>query len=58
MQIDDPTPPDKLPCRVQTFVRPLNRFPPNFEARARANGNGVISAAANETMVLNELIRE
>ncbi|KAF5362489.1 hypothetical protein D9756_002711 [Leucocoprinus leucothites] len=56
--IDDPTPPDKLPCRVQTFVRPLDRFPPNFEARARANGKGRISAVTNETMVLNELIRE
>ncbi|KXN86712.1 DNA polymerase alpha catalytic subunit [Leucoagaricus sp. SymC.cos] len=58
LQIDDPTPPDQLRCRVQTFVRPLDRFPPNFEARARANGKGMISPVSNETMVLNELIRE
>lgn len=58
VQIDDPTPPDKLPCRVQTFVRPLDKFPPNFDARARASSRGAISPVTNETMLLNQLIRE
>jgi DNA polymerase alpha subunit A len=58
VNIDDPTPPDKLPCAVQTFVRPLDQFPPNFEARAKANGNGTISPAKNERMLLNTLLSE
>jgi len=56
VNIDDPTPPDKLPCTVQTFVRPLDQFPPNFEARAKANGKGTISPAKNERMLLNTLL--
>ncbi|KAF8345761.1 hypothetical protein F5887DRAFT_155146 [Amanita rubescens] len=56
MNIDDPTPPDKLPCTVQTFVRPLHQFPPNFEARAKADGKGTISPAKNERMLLNTLL--
>ncbi|KAH9072265.1 DNA polymerase alpha catalytic subunit [Lactarius deliciosus] len=31
-QLDDPTPPEALPCTVHTLVRPLGRFPPGFEA--------------------------
>jgi DNA polymerase alpha subunit A len=58
VNIDDPTPPDKLPCTVQTFVRPLDQFPPNFEARAKANGKGTISPAKNERMLLNTLLSE
>lgn len=54
--IDDPTPPEKLPCSVQTFVRPLDRFPPNFENRAKGNGKGFISPAKNERMLLNALL--
>ncbi|KAF8317054.1 hypothetical protein F5887DRAFT_437115 [Amanita rubescens] len=56
MNIDDPTPPDKLSCTVQTFVRPLHQFPPNFEARAKADGKGTISPAKNERMLLNTLL--
>ncbi|EIN03911.1 DNA polymerase alpha catalytic subunit [Punctularia strigosozonata HHB-11173 SS5] len=56
IQIDDPTPPEQLPCTVHTFVRPLGRFPPNFEARAKANGKGVISPMANERMLLSSLL--
>ncbi|KAF8337259.1 ribonuclease H-like domain-containing protein [Amanita rubescens] len=56
MNIHDPTPPDKLPCTVQTFVRPLLQFPPNFEARAKADGKGTISPAKNERMLLNTLL--
>ena len=58
MNIDDPTPPEALPCTVRTFVRPLDRFPPNFEARASNNGKGVISPMKNERMLLNNLLGE
>lgn len=54
--IDDPTPPEKLPCTVHTFVRPLDRFPPNFETQARANGKGFISPMKNERMLLSSLL--
>ncbi|KAL0059069.1 DNA-directed DNA polymerase alpha catalytic subunit pol1 [Marasmius tenuissimus] len=41
--IDDPTPPERLPCTVQTFVRPLgDKFPSGFEAHAKANGKGLV----------------
>ncbi|KAI0793848.1 DNA polymerase alpha catalytic subunit [Fomes fomentarius] len=56
LDIDDPTPPEALPCTVRTFVRPLDRFPPNFEARASKNGKGVISPMVNERMLLNNLL--
>ncbi|KAF9006961.1 hypothetical protein BDQ17DRAFT_1351161 [Cyathus striatus] len=56
MQIDDPTPPERLPCTVQTFVRPLDRFPSNFENRAKANGKSFISPMKNERMLLNSLL--
>ena len=56
VDIDDPTPPEALPCTVRTFVRPLDKFPPNFEARASKNGKGVISPMANERMLLNNLL--
>jgi DNA polymerase alpha subunit A len=56
VHIDDPEPPEKLPCSVHTFVRPLDRFPPNFENRAKANGKGMISPVKNERMLLNSLL--
>ncbi|TFK39510.1 DNA polymerase alpha catalytic subunit [Crucibulum laeve] len=56
MQLDDPTPPERLPCTVQTFVRPLDQFPPNFEKEAKANGRGFISPMKNERMLLNTLL--
>ena len=56
VDIDDPTPPEALPCTVRTFVRPLDRFPPNFEARASNNGKGVISPMKNERMLLNNIL--
>ncbi|GBE89232.1 hypothetical protein SCP_1502400 [Sparassis crispa] len=56
VQIDDPTPPEALPCSVHTFVPPLDRFPPNFEVRAGRNGKGVISPMKNEWMLLNRLL--
>lgn len=39
-------------------MRPLDQFPPNFEASARANGKGTISPATNERMLLNTLLSE
>ncbi|KAI0676013.1 hypothetical protein C8Q78DRAFT_963901 [Trametes maxima] len=56
LDIDDPTPPEALPCTVRTFVRPLERFPPDFEARASHNGKGMISPMKNERMLLNNLL--
>ncbi|KAG9309455.1 hypothetical protein JVU11DRAFT_10424 [Chiua virens] len=53
VQLDDPTPPEQLPCAVHTFVRPLDKFPSDFETRARVNGKGVISPVVNERMLLN-----
>jgi hypothetical protein len=56
VQLDDPTPPEQLPCTVHTLVRPLDRFPANFEVQARSNGKGVISPMKNERMLLNSLL--
>ncbi|KAG7093423.1 hypothetical protein E1B28_007104 [Marasmius oreades] len=57
MLIDDPTPPERLPCTVQTFVRPLgDRFPSNFEGHAKANGKGLVSSMKNERMLLSSLL--
>ncbi|TFK23220.1 DNA polymerase alpha catalytic subunit [Coprinopsis marcescibilis] len=56
IQIDDGTPPEKLPCTVQTFIRPLDRYPPGFEAQAKSNTRGQISTAQNERMLLSVLL--
>ncbi|KAJ7708740.1 DNA polymerase alpha catalytic subunit [Mycena rosella] len=56
MLIDDPKPPEELPCTVHTVVRPLVKFPPNFETQAMANGKGTMSAVKNERMLLNSLL--
>ncbi|KAH7885786.1 hypothetical protein F5I97DRAFT_1936758 [Phlebopus sp. FC_14] len=56
VQLDDPTPPERLRCSVHTFVRPLDRFPPNFEVRAKANSKGIISPMKNERMLLNHVL--
>ncbi|KAI9509680.1 hypothetical protein F5148DRAFT_1185768 [Russula earlei] len=55
-QIDDPTPPESLPCTVHTLVRPLGRFPPGFEAKVKSNAKGLISPMSNERMLLNSLL--
>ncbi|KAI0255725.1 DNA polymerase alpha catalytic subunit [Lactifluus subvellereus] len=55
-QIDDPTPPEALPCSVHTLVRPLGRFPPGFEAQVKSNAKGLISPMNNERMLLNSLL--
>ncbi|KAK1224663.1 DNA-directed DNA polymerase alpha catalytic subunit pol1 [Marasmius sp. AFHP31] len=55
--IDDPTPPERLPCTVHTFVRPLgDKFPSGFEVHAKANGKGVVSCMKNERMLLSSLL--
>ena len=56
VQIDDPTPPEQLKCTVRTFVRPLDKFPPNFEKRAKDNAKGSILPMQNERMLLNSLL--
>ncbi|EGN95137.1 hypothetical protein SERLA73DRAFT_77147 [Serpula lacrymans var. lacrymans S7.3] len=56
VDLDDPTPPEQLPCSVHTLVRPLDRFPPNFEVKARSNGRGMITPMKNERMLLNSLL--
>lgn len=55
-QIDDPTPPEALPCVVHTLVRPLGRFPPGFEANVKSKARGMISPMNNERMLLNSLL--
>jgi DNA polymerase alpha subunit A len=56
VQIDDPTPPEQLKCTVRTFVRPLDKFPPNFEKRAKVDAKGSILPMQNERMLLNSLL--
>lgn len=56
VQIEDDVPPESLPCSVHTFVRPLDRFPPNFEVKAKANGKGLISPMGSERHLLNNLL--
>ncbi|KAJ7065309.1 DNA polymerase family B-domain-containing protein [Mycena amicta] len=56
MLIDDPRPPEAIPCTSQTFVRPLEQFPANFETQARLNVKEAISPMKNERMLLNGLM--
>ena len=56
VQIDDPTPPEQLKCTVNTFVRPLDQFPPNFERQAKNNSKGSIMPMKNERMLLSSLL--
>lgn len=56
MNLDDPTPPDQLPCSVHTLVRPLGKYPAGFQQAAQANKRGSISAEGNERSLLNRLL--
>lgn len=57
-QIEDPTPPEQLPCSVFTAVRPLGTmFPPGFEAEAR-KGRIKIHTLKYERMLLNALLAQ
>lgn len=58
VQLDDPTPPEKLKCTVHTFVRPLDKFPPSFEKEAKVNAKGSILPMQNERMLLSSLLSE
>lgn len=54
--IEDATPPESLPCTAQTFVRPLGRFPKNFEKAAKEAKTATILPLQNERMLLNSLL--
>ncbi|KAF9525116.1 hypothetical protein CPB83DRAFT_860041 [Crepidotus variabilis] len=56
MQLEDPTPPDKLPCTVHTYVRPLDHFPANFEKMVKNAPKGAIMPMKNERMLLSSLL--
>ncbi|KAK4685136.1 DNA polymerase alpha subunit A, partial [Tremellales sp. Uapishka_1] len=53
--IDDPTPPDKMPSSVFTIVRPIEKFPPGFEARAKSDRSPFQTVKA-ERALLNSLL--
>jgi len=58
MNIDDPTPPINQPSSINTIVRPIEKFPPNLEARARdnTNGNTPFQPVKAERALLNALL--
>ncbi|PPQ65503.1 hypothetical protein CVT24_010799 [Panaeolus cyanescens] len=56
LDIDDPTPPEQLRCAVHTYIRPLDKFPTNFEKVAKNSSKGLISPMANERMLLSSLL--
>jgi DNA polymerase alpha subunit A len=56
--IEDGTPVENLPCIAQTFVRPLLRFPKDFEKAAKETKKSTIIPVANERMLLNSLLGE
>jgi DNA polymerase alpha subunit A len=53
--IDDPTPPDRLPSSLNTIVRPIEKFPPNLEARSRTERSPFQTVKA-ERALLNSLL--
>jgi DNA polymerase alpha subunit A len=53
--IDDPTPPDRLPSSLNTIVRPIEKFPPNLEARAKTEASPFQTVKA-ERALLNSLL--
>ena len=50
--IDSPTPPDEQPSIAHTIVRPIGKYPPGFESKARAELSSKILSAANERALL------
>ncbi|KZS94508.1 DNA polymerase alpha catalytic subunit [Sistotremastrum niveocremeum HHB9708] len=56
MAVDDPTPPDQLPCSVHTYVRPLDKFPPNFEAASQSGKRRLMHPVKSERLLLNSLL--
>jgi DNA polymerase alpha subunit A len=53
--IDDPTPPDRQASSVNTIVRPIEKFPPNLEARAKSEKSPFQTVKA-ERALLNSLL--
>ncbi|KAG8995845.1 DNA-directed DNA polymerase alpha catalytic subunit pol1 [Tulasnella sp. JGI-2019a] len=53
---DDPTPPEKLPSSVHTAVRCLDKFPPQFEEKAKQDGSKRIHAYKQEKLLLSNLL--
>jgi DNA polymerase alpha subunit A len=53
--IDDPTPTDKLASSLNTIVRPIEKFPPNLEARAKTDRSPFQTVKA-ERALLNSLL--
>ncbi|KAH8832882.1 hypothetical protein DL96DRAFT_1583755 [Flagelloscypha sp. PMI_526] len=57
VNIDDPTPADRLPCTVHSYVRPLGgKFPAGFESAAKKSTKGTITTAPLERPMLNQLL--
>ncbi|GJJ15609.1 hypothetical protein Clacol_009887 [Clathrus columnatus] len=55
-QIDDPTPPSELPCIVNTYIRPLNKFPRGMEQEIKTRKGSKITLMTNERMLLSQLL--
>lgn len=55
VNIEDPTPPDQQPSSLKTFVRPIEKFPPELEARAKAERSPFQTVKA-ERALLNALL--
>jgi DNA polymerase alpha subunit A len=53
--IDDPTPPDRQPSQLSTIIRPIEKFPPNLEARAKTERSPFQTVKA-ERALLNSLL--
>jgi DNA polymerase alpha subunit A len=53
--IDDPTPPDGFSSTLNTIVRPIERFPPGLELRAKTEASPITTVKA-ERALLNNLL--
>jgi len=53
--IDDSTPPDRLPSQLNTIIRPIEKFPPGLEARAKTEQSPFQTVKA-ERALLNSLL--
>lgn len=53
--IDDPSPPDKQPSSLTTIIRPIEKFPPGLEARAKTERSPFQTVKA-ERALLNSLL--
>lgn len=53
--IDDPTPPERLHSTLNTIIRPIEKFPPGLEARAKTERSPFQTVKA-ERALLNSLL--